>query len=244
MISRFALAAAAALVVAAPARAQSSSSVRLVDGTRIGVRLAQVISSETSKPGDVVRLEVVHDLAVNDDVVVTHGTPVVGTVVEAVPSRWRRHPARLVFRIDETMSVAGQPLRLRWSRTAGAVGTGIVIASAARNALLLWAAEGTPFDAFVDGDQSVARQAPATSRLPGVHASPPIRFSLSELSQPRAALSNEDIVRLVSAGTDEATVLARIASARPAFRLDSDDVLRLRQAGVSNRILEAMIRAR
>ena len=90
MISRFALAAAAALVVAAPARAQSSSSVRLVDGTRIGVRLAQVISSETSKPGDVVRLEVVHDLAVNDDVVVTHGTPVVGTVVEAVPSRWRR----------------------------------------------------------------------------------------------------------------------------------------------------------
>jgi hypothetical protein len=57
-------------------------------------------------------------------------------------------------------------------------------------------------------------------------------------------LTNEEVVRLVAAGVDEATVLAMIARSRPAFRLDADDVLRLKQAGVSNRILEAMIRAR
>ena len=78
----------------------------------------------------------------------------------------------------------------------------------------------------------------------GSHASPPIRFSLSELNQPTAVLSNEEIVRLVAAGVDEATVLARIAGARTAFRLQADDLLQLRQAGVSDRILEAMIKAR
>jgi hypothetical protein len=241
--SRFAVAVAVSLVGAASVLAQSSTNVRLVDGTRVQVQLAQVISSETSKPGDRVRLEVVHDVAVNDHVVVTHGTPVTGTVVEAVPSRWRQ-PARLVFRIDESTSVAGQSLRLRWSSTAGAAGVGIVVARATRSALLLWAAEGTRFDAFVDGDQTVAGQVPTTSRRPRVHASPPIRFSLSELTQPAVVLTNEDVVRLVTAGVDEEVVLATIARSRPAFRLDADDVLRLKQAGVSNRILEAMIKAR
>jgi hypothetical protein len=244
VISQFALAVAVSLMGAASALAQSSTNVRLVDGTRVQVRLAQVISSETSKPGDLVRLEVVHDVTVNDDVIVTRGTPVRGTVVEAVPSRWRRQPARLVFRIDETTSVAGQSLRLRWSSTAGAAGVGIVVARATRSALLLWAVEGTRFEAFVDGDQTVAGQVPTTSRRPRVHASPPIRFSLSELTQPAAVLTNEDVVRLVTAGVDEEVVLGTIARSRPAFRLDADDVLRLKQAGVSNRILEAMIKAR
>ena len=218
--------------------------VTVADGTPIRVRIAQVISSETSKPGDVVRLEVVDDVTVKNVVVVTRGTPVTGSVVEAVPSRRRRRPARLVFRIDETASITGKPLRLRWSRTAGAVGAGIVVARARQSALLLWAAEGTPFDAFVDGDQTVAGQMPTTSGRPRVHASPPIRFSLSELTQPAAALTNEEIVRLLAAGVDEATVLARIERARAAFRLQADDLLQLKQAGVSDRILEAMIKAR
>jgi hypothetical protein len=96
----------------------------------------------------------------------------------------------------------------------------------------------------VDGDQTVAGQVPTTSRRPRVHASPPIRFSLSELTQPTAALTNDDIVRLVAAGVDEATVLARITRARTAFRLQADDLWQLKQAGVSDRILAAMIKAR
>jgi hypothetical protein len=236
------VAVAVSFVLAAPAHSVSAADVHLIDGTRVRVRLTQVISSDTSTPGDVIGLNVVRDVVVDGVVAIAHGTPVTGRIVAAAPSRWRRHPARLIFRITETTSVAGQLIRLRSSRTTS--GDGIVVMNTTRSALLIWAADGTPFDAFVDGDHTVAGQPTTASPRPRVYASPPIRFSVSELAQPAPVLTNEEVVRLVAAGVDEATVLAMIARSRPAFRLDADDVLRLKQAGVSNRILEAMIRAR
>ena len=52
-----------------------------VDGTCVRVRLAHVISSETSTPGDVIACTVIQDVVVDGVVVIAHGTPVTGRIV-------------------------------------------------------------------------------------------------------------------------------------------------------------------
>ena len=80
MVSRCAVVVAVSLVVAALAQSVSAD-VPLVDGTRVRVRLAQVISSETSTPGDVIACTVIQDVVVDGVVVIAHGTPVTGRIV-------------------------------------------------------------------------------------------------------------------------------------------------------------------
>ena len=81
MVSRCAAVVAGSLVVAALAQSVSAADVPVVDGTRVRVRLAQVISSETSTPGDVIACTVIQDVVVDGVVVIAHGTPVTGRIV-------------------------------------------------------------------------------------------------------------------------------------------------------------------
>jgi hypothetical protein len=197
--------------------------VRLPDGTPVDVRLLSVIASDISAPGEPVQLEVAADVAVDKMVVIKKGTPVAGAIVEAFPSQLSRRPARLVFTIRQTSSVTGQTIRLRTSPdTSGEQRVGI---TRLRNALLLWAAGGETFRAFVDGDYSV----------PAPPAEPPV---------PREdILTNEDVMKLLSAGIGEELVIAKIHASRTAFRVGADDLIHLKTAGVSDCILLAMIDA-
>jgi hypothetical protein len=57
-----------------------------------------------------------------------------------------------------------------------------------------------------------------------------------------APLSNEDVVKLVKAGLSDAAIIAKIRSSKTtAFRLEADDLIALKNAGVSSEIIEAMI---
>jgi len=197
--------------------------VRLQDGTPVEVRLLGVIASDISAPGEPVQLEVAADVAVDKMVVIKKGTPVAGAIVEAIPSQLSRRPARLVFTIRQTSSVTGQTIRLRTSPDkSGEQRVGI---TRLRNALLLWAADGDTFRAFVDGDYSV----------PAPPAEPPV---------PREdILTNEDVMKLVSAGIGDELVITKLQASRTAFRMGTDDLIQLKQAGVSDRVMLAMIDA-
>jgi hypothetical protein len=197
--------------------------VRLPDGTPVEVRLLGVIASDISAPGEPVQLEVAADVAVDKMVVIKKGTPVAGAIVEAIPSQLSRRPARLVFTIRQTSSVTGQTIRLRTSPDkSGEQRVGI---TRLRNALLLWAADGDTFRAFVDGDYSV----------PAPPAEPPV---------PREdILTNEDVMKLVSAGIGDELVITKLQASRTAFRMGTNDLIQLKQAGVSDRVMLAMIDA-
>jgi hypothetical protein len=197
--------------------------VRLPDGTPVEVRLLGVIASDISAPGEPVQLEVAADVAVDKMVVIKKGTPVAGAIVEAIPSQLLRRPARLVFTIRQTSSVTGQTIRLRTSPDkSGEQRVGI---TRLRNALLLWAADGDTFRAFVDGDYSV----------PAPPAEPPV---------PREdILTNEDVMKLVSAGIGDELVITKLQASRTAFRMGTNDLIQLKQAGVSDRVMLAMIDA-
>lgn len=197
--------------------------VGLPDGTPVEVRLLRVIASDISVAGESVPLAVAADVAVDKLVLLAKGTRVAGEIVEAAPSRFPGRPARLIFTIRQTSSVSGQTIRLRTSPDKA--GEQRATVRRRRSALLLWAAPGETFHAFVDGEYSV----------PAPRAQPPV---------PKGdVLTNEDVVKLVSAGIGEELVLATIHGSRTAFRVGADDLIHLKTAGVSDRIMRAMIDA-
>lgn len=54
-------------------------------------------------------------------------------------------------------------------------------------------------------------------------------------------LTNADVIRLVQAGLADATIIEKITTARCAFDLDTDGLINLKQAGVSDAIITAML---
>lgn len=150
------------IVVACPIICASQAlTVRIPDNTVVPVRLAQVISSETSALGDVVHLNVAEDVIIDRALVIRRGTPATGTVIESSPYRtgsgwpWSRsRRGRLAFSIDATRAVDGHSIRLRAPYSTGRDGTPerAVIARQAPAALMQWAHEGARFEAYVNGE--------------------------------------------------------------------------------------------
>jgi hypothetical protein len=64
-----------------------------------------------------------------------------------------------------------------------------------------------------------------------------------EASTARAAapMTNEDVLKLVSAGLGEEFILIKIRASPTSFALDTDSIVRLKSAGVSERVLAAML---
>jgi hypothetical protein len=208
--------------------AASDVEVQLADGARVPMRLMSAISSETSKRGDAVRLEVVEDITIERRLIIEKGAPATGYVVEAIPHKLMGPAGRLVFTVNETRAVDGQPVRLRSSPTKSAEGqvpAGIVVTM---RGLLRWAGAGDPFDAFVDGDQLLTVR-PREVRSPR--------------EAPTEVLTNEDVLRLIDGGLGEEVIIAKIQRSRTGFRVRTDDLIQLKKAGVSDRILTAMIGA-
>ena len=205
-----------------------ASEVRLGDGTRVRVRIMDLVTSETSRPGDAVGLQVADDVVVNGAVAIRRRTPAKGTVVEAAPGRLGllgAHRALLVFTIDQTNAVDGQPIPLR--PVGGKQGEHrIVVGRGTRSQLLLWVVQWETFDVFVDGEHRL------------------IVLSTMPTERPRPeVLTNEDVVKLVEVGISDDVVLAKIQSSRTDFRLRTDDLTDLKKAGVSDRVVIAMIDA-
>ena len=59
--------------------------------------------------------------------------------------------------------------------------------------------------------------------------------------QNSTALTNQDVIGLVRSNMSESTILTVIHSARPGFNTSANELIRLRQAGVSDTIISAMV---
>lgn len=56
-------------------------------------------------------------------------------------------------------------------------------------------------------------------------------------------MTNDDVIKLVAAGVAEDVIVARIKNSQTAFALDTDSLVNLKKAGVSDRLLTAMLEA-
>jgi hypothetical protein len=228
--------------------AQSADGVRLPDGTRLVVRLVERLTSATAKPGDTVAFEVVEDVSVDGMLFIKQGTPARGTVVEAEARRRMGRSGTLLYGLTETKSVDGQQVRLRAAQekranssvTSTAVATtavAFVIPVAAPFVLLrkgkdVTVPAGTRVDAFVDGDHQLRRAAAPPAAAP----------SARDARGPR--ITNADVVGLRKAGLRDDLIVSTIQSSSPSFSLGTSDLLELKKAGVSERVIEAMFQAR
>jgi hypothetical protein len=119
-------------------------------GAIVRLRLLQYMSSEESQPGDVVLFEVSEDVVINGVVLISRGTPALGSIINA--RGYRSSPSaywtlkqlsrgQLAFTISETRSVTGDVVRLS--------GPLAVFNKPAPRPMMSWHHRGELFDAVV-----------------------------------------------------------------------------------------------
>ncbi len=86
----------------------SASGPVLVEDTPVRLRLAQTLSSGTSKVNDKVDFEVVEDVKIGDLVVIPQGGTAIATVTEAKPKRSFGRSGKLNVNIDYVRLVNGE----------------------------------------------------------------------------------------------------------------------------------------
>ena len=220
---------------------------RLADGTRISVRLMEPLSSATLKDNDPVNFAVVEDVMVDGEVVIKQGTPVRGVIVDAEAKRRMGRAGKLMYTVNETKAVDKSMIRLRAVQdkkgdsnvTSTAVTTtavAVFVPVAAPFFLLrkgkdITVPEGTRVDVFIDGDHSIG----TSSEAPASPGGAPARGS---------KLDNFGVLALHQAGFGEQVILAKIAASTPAFSVEASDLVTLKKAGISERIIAAMLAAK
>ena len=78
--------------------------------------------------------------------------------------------------------------------------------------------------------------------LPSPPAPGPDTVVTSTTGKP-SALTNEDVLKLVTAAIGDDVILAKIKSSPSQFQLDTDSIVALKKAGASDRVIAAMIEA-
>jgi hypothetical protein len=224
-----------------------AAEARLADGTRIPVKVMERLSSASLKDNDPVTFAVVEDVVVDGRVVVKQGTPVRGVIVEAAAKRRMGRAGRLSYTVNDTKGVDRGVIQLRAVQarrgdshvTSTAVTTtavAVFVPVAAPFFLLrkgsdVVVPEGTRVDAFVDGDHLI--------RTDGDSPVPPAASGATA-----ARLTNADVVALHDAGFGEELILSKIAASAAGFNVEAGELVRLKKAGVSERVIAAMVAAK
>jgi PEGA domain len=135
---------------ATPAAAMKPSGPVLLEDTPIKLRIAQTISSGTSKVNDKVDFEVVEDVKVGDVVVIPQGGTAIATVTEAQPKRRLGRSGKLNINIDYARLVNGDKAPLRAVKGGSGGGrTGVMTAGIVATAIVFFPA--APFFLFMKG---------------------------------------------------------------------------------------------
>jgi len=221
---------------------------RLPDGTKVPLRLMETISSGTAKDGDPVNFTVVEDIVADGEVIIKQGTPVRGVIVQAQSKRRLGRAGKLSYTVTETKSVDRQPIRLRatQNKSGDSHTTGVAVTTAAVAVFVPVAApffllrkgkdivvpESTRVDAFVDGEHLLAATAPQFAVTTKENA-----VSTGKI------MTNEDVVALHAAGFGDDLIIAKIKSSPHEFKLEADELVHLKEAGVSEKVLTTMLDA-
>jgi hypothetical protein len=230
-------------VTVVPLRAAAQTPERrLVDGTKLSVRLMEPLSSGTSDTGQSITFEVLDDVLLDGQVVIKQSTPVKGVIQEAVPKRRMGRAGKLSYSVTETRSVDRQAIHLRATqeRSGGSHVTGVAVTTAAIAVFVPVAAPfallrkgkdinipaGTRIDVFVDGDHVLTPAEPVTTATSSV---------------PATRMTNKDVVKMHAAGFEDNLIIAMIGRGVTNFSLESDALVELKKAGISEKVIAAML---
>jgi hypothetical protein len=134
------------------------------------------------------------------------------------------------------------PLRATPEKGEGDMSGARKAATIAASPVLVWVKgknvafeKGTETTAYVSGDARLDESQPRTS-------TPLVPDSAADRSAaPEAGLTNADIVRMQKAGLSEEIILSKIGTSTTNFDTGTQDLIQLRDAGVKNNIINAMV---
>jgi hypothetical protein len=228
----------------APLGAAQAPERRLVDGTKLSVRLMEALSSGTSETGQSITFEVLDDVLLDGQVVIKQGTPVKGVIQDAQPKRRMGRAGKLSYSVTETRTVDRQAVHLRATqqKSGGSNVTGVAVTTAAIAVFVPVAAPfallrkgkdinipaGTRIDVFVDGDHVLSPVEPPT-------------IGSSVMS---GSMTNADVIKLHTAGFADDLIIAKIIASVPNFSMEPDALVGLKKAGLSEKVIAAMLQSK
>ncbi len=216
----------------------------LQDGTPVRLRLSRNVSSATAHVNETVDFEVTEPVINNNYVVIPKGAVALGRVIKVEAKRRFGRGGALELSIDSVRLTDGGTVRLRASREKGPgdMSDARVAATVAAAPILVWVKgkdvtfeKGTETTAYVSGDTRIDESRQNTDSPGSSDTSANRRIS------PGVGLTNADIVQMQKAGLSEEIVLSKIAGSPANFNIGTQDLIRLKEAGVSDNIINAMV---
>lgn len=216
----------------------------LQDGTPVRLRLSRNVSSATAHAGETVDFEVTEPVINQNYVVIPRGAVALGRVTKVEAKRRLGRGGALELSIDSVRLTDGRTILLRASRDKGEgnMSDTRVAATIAASPVLVWVKgkdvtfeKGTETTAYVSGDTRIDESRLSTDS--SVASAPSADRGIS----PGVALTNADIVQMRKAGLSEEITLSKIAGSSANFEIGTQDLIRLKEAGVNDNIINAMV---
>jgi hypothetical protein len=223
----------------------ASAQVRtLQDGTPVRLRLSRNVSSATANVQETVDFEVTEPVIDQNYVVIPKGAVALGRVTRVETKRRFGRAGALELSIDSVRLTDGRTITLRATREKGEgdmSGTRVA-ATIAAAPVLVWVKgkdvtfeKGTETTAYVNGDARLDE--PRTNTDSSVASD----TSADRRTPPGVVLTNGDIVQMQKAGLSEEIVLSKIAGSPANFNIGTQDLIRLKEAGVNDKVINAMV---
>jgi hypothetical protein len=216
----------------------------LQDGTPVRLRLNRTVSSANAHVGETVDFEVTEPVINQSYVVIPKGAVALGRVTKVETKRRFGRAGALELSIDSVRLTDGRPIPLRATPEKGPndMSGARVAATIAASPILVWVKgkdvtfeKGTESTAYVNGDARIEEPQPRTV------AGMPVESAADRSSGPGTVLTNDDIVQMQKARLSEEIILSKIATSATNFNTETQDLIRLKEAGVNDNIINAMV---
>lgn len=216
----------------------------LHDGAPVRLRLNRDISSAAAKVGDTAELEVLDDVKAGDTVVIVRGGTARARIVEAQSGKKAGNRGRIEVYIDSVQLVNQDKAALRAVKDP----KGGSLFAPFTHGKEFTISRGAEITAYVHGDVTID-----PSKLPvpsdsGSAAGPEAQTAESSASgaAPPALpkpMNNEDVVAMREAGISDDLVILKVKVSPGSYHTSAGDIIALKQANVSDPVIQAMLAA-
>lgn len=214
----------------------------LNEGTPVRMRINRTVSSADAQVGDNVDFTTLDDIKAGDTLVIPQGSIAIATITEAKAKGHMGKGGKLGMNIDYVRLVNGDKIPLRGVQDVKGGGhTGAMTGAMVATAIVFWPA--APLFLFVHGKDIT---------IPEGHEVTVYTNSNYQIHPPQAveraavtpkSLHNSDILALKQAGFADEIIIQRIKSSLGVYEIGTDDLIKLKAAGVSQEIIAAMLAA-